>query len=52
MDKKERERQRALAEKLSILSDTDIAEVQTAVEQAVSEEQRAVDSKQPTETEG
>ena len=51
MDKKERERQRALAEKVAILSDSDIAEVQTAVEQAVSEEQRATGSKQPNEPE-
>ena len=40
MDKKEREQQRALAEKVAILSDSDIAMVQSAVEQAVAEEQQ------------
>ena len=40
MDKKEKEQQRALAEKVAILSDSDIAEVQTAVEKIVLEEQQ------------
>ena len=47
MDKKEREQQRALAEKVAKLSDSDIAKVQTAVEQAVSEGQQTISSIQP-----
>ena len=37
VDKKEREQQRALAEKVAILSDSDIAKVQSEVEQVVLE---------------
>jgi hypothetical protein len=47
VDKKEREQQKALAEKVAILSDSDIAEVQTAVEKIVSQGQRTTGSKQP-----
>ena len=37
MEKKEKEQQRALAKKVAILSDSDIAEVQTAVEKVISD---------------
>ena len=44
MDKKEKEQQRALAEKVAILPDSDIAVVRTAVEQVISEGQQAPES--------
>ena len=40
VNKKEREQQKVLAEKVATLSDSDIAEVQTAVEKIVLEEQQ------------
>jgi hypothetical protein len=44
VDKKKREQQKALAEKVAILSDSDIAEVQTAVEKIFSEGQQQSES--------
>ena len=41
VEKKEREQQRVLAEKVAILSDSDIAEVRTAVEKIVLEGKNA-----------
>ena len=47
MEKKEKEQQRALAEKVAILSDSDMVEVRTVVEKVVSEGQRTIGSNQP-----
>ena len=51
VDKKVKEQQRALAEKVALLSDSDIAVVHSIVEQAVDDEQRTIGQKRSTEPE-